>query len=90
MLTEFKKYRDQQAKIATKETTDAIAPTQRKRTGAEAIVNSIGIMASKIGDLEFPDFSAEDRTMVIDAMTSLKDALDEAIPRAGENKKKPT
>jgi hypothetical protein len=47
-------------------------------------------MASKIGDLEFPDFSAEDRTMVIDAMTSLKDALDEAIPRAGENKKKPT
>ena len=28
--------------------------------------------------------------MVIDAMTSMKDALDEAIPRAVKNKKKPT
>ncbi len=90
MLTQFKKYRDQQAKAAAKETADATAPTQRKRTRAEAIVNSIGIMASKIGDLEFPDFSAEDRAMVIDAMTSLKDTLDEAIPRAVKNKKKPT
>ena len=88
MLTEFKKYRDQQAKIAAKETADATAPTQRKRTRAEAIVNGIGVMASKIGDLEFPDFSAEDRAMVIDAMTSLKDTLDEAIPRAVKNKKK--
>ena len=90
MLTQFKKYRDQQAKAAAKETADATAPTQRKRTRAEAIVNSIGVMAAKIGDLEFPDFSKEDRAMVIDAMTSLKDTLDEAIPRAVKNKKKPT
>ena len=90
MLTEFKKFREKQAKTAAKETADATAPTQRKRTRAEAIVNSIGIMAAKIGDLEFPDFSAEDRAMVIDAMTSLKDTLDEAIPRAMKNKKKPT
>jgi len=85
-----RKYRDQQAKIAAKETADAAAPTQRKRTRAEAIVNSIAMMANKIGDLEFPDFSAEDRAMVIDAMTSMKDTLDEAIPRAVKNKKKPT
>ena len=90
MLTQFKKYRDQQAKIAAKETADATAPTQRKRTGAEAIVNNIGIWSSKIGDLEFPDFSAEDRTMIIEAMTSLKDSLDEAITRAVKNKKEPT
>jgi ParB family transcriptional regulator, chromosome partitioning protein len=80
MLTAFKKYRDQQTKIAAKETADATAPTQRKRTRAEAIVNSIGITAGKIGDLEFPDFSEEDRAMVIEAMTSLKDTLDEQSP----------
>jgi len=90
MLTEFKKYRDQQAKIAAKETADATAPTQRKRTRAEAIVNSIAMTASKIGDLEFPGFSAEDRAMIIETMTSMKDTLDEAIPRAVENRKKPT
>lgn len=89
MLTQFKKYRDQQAKAAAKDTETA-APAERKRTRAEAIANSIGTMASKIGDLEFPDFSAEDRAMVIDAMTSLKDTLDEAIPRAVKNQKKPT
>jgi len=89
MLTQFKKYRDQQAKAAAKETADAAAPTARKRTRAEAVVNSIAMMANKIGDLEFPNFSAEDRAMLIEAMTSLKDALDEAIPRAVKNKKKP-
>ena len=47
-------------------------------------------MASKIGDLEFPDFSEEDRTMIIETMTSMKDTLDEAIPRAVKNRKKPT
>ncbi|MCX5826134.1 MAG: hypothetical protein NTY86_22370 [Deltaproteobacteria bacterium] len=45
---------------------------------------------SKIGDLVFPDFSGEDRAMIIEAMTSLKDTLDEAIRRAVKNKKKPT
>ena len=85
----LKKYRDQQAKAAAKETADATAPTQRKRTRAEAIVNSIAMMASKIGDLEFPDFSAEDRAMIIDAMTSMKDTLEPAITRAVKNKKKP-
>jgi ParB family chromosome partitioning protein len=90
MLTQFKKYRDQQKKIAAKATTDAAAPAQRKRTRVEAIVNSIAMVASKIGDMEFPDFSAEDRTMIIETMTSLKDTLDEAIPRAMKNQKKPT
>jgi ParB family transcriptional regulator, chromosome partitioning protein len=88
MLTEFKKFRDQQAKIAAKETGTAV-PAERKRTKAEAIANAIGIAAAKIGDLEFSDFSKEDRTMIIDAMNSMKETLDEAIPRAVKNKKKP-
>jgi ParB family chromosome partitioning protein len=93
MLTQFKKYQDQQAKIAAKakETVDAAtAPAPRKRTRAESIVNSIGMMVTKIGDLEFPDFSAEDRAMIIEAMTSMKDTLEPAITRAVKNKKKPT
>jgi ParB family chromosome partitioning protein len=88
MLTQFQKYQDQQAKAAAKETGTA-APAERKRTRAEAIANTIGITAAKIGDLEFPDFSKEDRAMIIDAMNSMKETLDEAIPRAVKNKKKP-
>ena len=88
MLTQFKKYREQQVKAATKETADATAPARRKRTKAEAIVNSIAMIAVKIGDLEFPDFSDEDRNVLIVTMTSMKEALDAAITRAVKNKKK--
>jgi ParB family transcriptional regulator, chromosome partitioning protein len=89
MLTAFKKYRDQQAKLAAKLTDDATAPTHRKRTRAEALVNGIGVMAAKIGGLELSGFSKGDRTMIIDAMTSLKDTLDAAIPQVVKGKKKP-
>lgn len=89
MLTQFRKYRDQQAKAVAK-ISKAATPKERKRTRAEAVVHSLDIMVNKIGDLEFPDFSEEDRAMVIDAMTSMKDTLDEAILRAVKNKKKPT
>ncbi|MCE5264321.1 MAG: ParB/RepB/Spo0J family partition protein [Deltaproteobacteria bacterium] len=89
MLTQFQKYQDQQARIAAKETADAAAATQRKRTRAESIVNTIGITAAKIGDLEFPDFTEADRTMIIESMNYMKETLDEAIPRAVKNKKKP-
>ncbi len=89
MLTQFRKYREQQAKADAREA-GTTPPAERKRTKAEAIINGIGSMASKIGDLEFPDFTAEERTGMIEAMNSLKDALDEAIPRAVKNRKKPT
>jgi ParB family transcriptional regulator, chromosome partitioning protein len=88
MLTQFRKYQDQQAKVAAKET-DAAAPAERKRTRAESLVNNIGIWSSKIGDLEFPDFTKAERTSIIDAMNSMKETLDEAIPRAVKNQKKP-
>jgi ParB family transcriptional regulator, chromosome partitioning protein len=88
MLTQFQKYQDRQAKIAAKESGTPV-PAERRRTRAEAIANTIGITAAKIGDLQFPDFSKEDRTMIIDAMNSMKEILDEAIPRAVKNQKKP-
>jgi ParB family chromosome partitioning protein len=88
MLTQFQKYRDQQARIAAKENADAAAPKQRKRTRTEALVNGIAMMATKIGDLEFPDFSAEDRAVMIETMTSMKDTLEAAITRAVRNEKK--
>jgi ParB family chromosome partitioning protein len=87
MLTKFQQYRDKQAKLAAKE--QEAAPAARKRTKAESLANTIGSAASKIGDIEFPDFSAEDRAMLIESMNSMKETLDEAIPRAVKNKKKP-
>ena len=63
------------------------APAERKRTKAEAVANGIGIMVSKIGDLDFPSFSAEDRAMLIETMTSMKDTLESAITRAVKNRK---
>ena len=84
MLTKFRQYRDLQAKLAAR---DAGAPTERKRTKAETLANSIAIMVSKISDLDFPSFSAEDWAMIIETMTSLKDPLEAAITRAVKNEK---
>src|SRR5512138_3327149 len=48
MLTQFRKYREQQAREAAKETEEPDAPAQRKRTRAEAISGVIGDTANKI------------------------------------------
>jgi ParB family chromosome partitioning protein len=88
MLTLYNQYREKQAKAAEKEKESGGAVT-RKRTKAEALADKIGIMVNAIGDIEFPDFSEEDRTMLIEAMTALKDTLEPAITRAVKNKKKP-
>ena len=40
-----------------------------------------------IGDLEFPDHSAEDRAKLIEVMNTVKDTLDAAITRVVKNKK---
>ncbi len=81
MVTQFKKYRDQQAKTTARQTA---ASTTRKRTKAEALAGQIGAMQNKIGDLDFPSFSTEDREMVTEALTSLKNTLDEALDRAAQ------
>ena len=54
-------------------------PIADSRTSAEAIANSNGSMAAKIGDLEFPDFTQEERTGIIEAMNSLKETLEDLL-----------
>jgi len=46
MLTQFRQYREKQAKLAAK---DAAAPATRKRTKAEALAEGIGLMISQVG-----------------------------------------
>lgn len=89
MLTEFRRFREQQAKDAAQEGATSGGPEQRRRTKAEAIANDIGTVSGKIGFLEFPDFSTEDRAMIIGAMTAMQNTLNEAIPRATDNRRKP-
>jgi ParB family chromosome partitioning protein len=89
MMTKYNQYREKQAKAAAKEQ-EAGATATRKRTKAEALAEGIGNTASKIDDIDFPSFSAEDRTMLIESMNALKDILEPAITRAVKNKKKPT
>jgi ParB family chromosome partitioning protein len=84
MVTQFKKYRDQQAKTAARQ---SAASTTRKRTKAEALASQIGAMQNKIGNLDFPSFSTGDREMVTETLTSLKNTLDEALDRAAQGGK---
>ena len=44
-------------------------------------------MQNKIGDLDFPSFSTEDREMVTETLNSLKNTLDEALDRAAHGGK---
>jgi ParB family transcriptional regulator, chromosome partitioning protein len=80
MLTEFRKYREQQAKEASSRTT-------HKRTRAEALVSTLGALDRRIADLDFPSFSTEDRQRVVETLTALKDTLDEALDRAAQGGK---
>ena len=89
MMTRYRELRDKQAKLAAKAEAAAAAPAKRKRTKAEAIAHLIDVTTEKVGDLEFPDFSAEERAKLIEVMTSMKDTLEEAITRAVKNRKKP-
>jgi len=85
MLTQFKKYEDQQAKVTTNQ--GAASTTARKRTKAEGLVSTLGAVDRRIADLDFPSFSTEDRAMVVETLTALKDTLDEALNRAAQGGK---
>jgi ParB family chromosome partitioning protein len=88
MLTQFRKYREQQAKSAAK-LGEAAEARERKRTRAEAVAHGIDLPANKIGDLEFPDCTETERSLIIAAMTTLQETLGEAIPRAVANRRRP-
>jgi hypothetical protein len=58
--------------------------TTRKRTKAETLAGQIGAIQNKIGDLDFPSLSTEDREMLTETLNSLKGTLDEALERAAQ------
>lgn len=82
MLSQFGKYRERRAKIAAKEADGAPAPAPRKRTRAEIIANRVTLVATQIGDMAFTDLAEADRVMLVEAMTSLQNALEPALARA--------
>ena len=69
MLTQFQLYRKQQAQAGVKKTPGA------KRTKAETLVNNFGATQMKIAALDLPEFSTEDRDMIMETLTSLKNTL---------------
>ncbi|MFZ4438411.1 MAG: ParB/RepB/Spo0J family partition protein [Syntrophales bacterium] len=81
MVTAFKKYRDQQAKLAARQ---AGTLTSRKRTKAETLTSQIDAMKDKISGLELLSLAKTDREMVMEAMTSLQNAMNEAFNRAAQ------
>ena len=81
MVTQFRKYRDRQARTTARQTT---ASTARTRTKLEALAGQIGAMQNKIGDLDFPALSTAEREMAREVLTSLKNTVDEALDRAAE------
>jgi hypothetical protein len=54
----------------------------RPRSGAPA--NQISALQNTISDLDFPSLSTEDREMVTETLTSLKNIVDEALVRAAK------
>jgi hypothetical protein len=75
MTTQFRKNRDPQAKTGFQKSPGV------KRSRAETLAGQIGVMKNRNGNLDLPSFSAEDREMVTEAQTSLKNTLEDAPPR---------
>ena len=76
MVTQFQLYRKQQAQAGVKKTPGV------KRTKAEAPVNNLGATGLKIAALDLQEFSTEDRDMIVETLTFLKNTLGEALAGA--------
>ncbi|MCX5821325.1 MAG: ParB/RepB/Spo0J family partition protein [Deltaproteobacteria bacterium] len=76
MVTQFQLYRKQQEQAGVKKTPGA------KRTKAEALANNLGATQMKIAALNLQEFSTEDRDMIMETLTSMKNTLEEAIAAA--------
>jgi hypothetical protein len=76
MVTQFQLYRKQQAQAGVKKTPGA------RRTKAEALVNNFGATGLKIATLDLQEFSTEDRDMIMETLTSLKNTLEETLAGA--------
>jgi len=76
MVTQFQLYRKQQAQAGVKKTPGV------KRTKAETLVNNFGATQMKIAALDLQAFSTEDRDMITETLTSLKNSLEETLAGA--------
>jgi len=76
MVTQFQLYRKQQAQAGVKKTPGV------RRTKAEALVNNFGATQMKIAALDLQAFSTEDRDMITETLTSLKNSLEETLAGA--------
>ena len=81
MMTAFKKYRAQQAKLTARQ---AGAATPRKRTKAEALTSQFEALQEKVSELDLLAFAQPERTMVIEAISALQTALNGAFDRAAQ------
>ncbi len=79
MLTQFKKFRDRQARAAARQ---RVALKPRRRTRVEALACQLGALQDQIDNLDLLSFPRGDQEFVMEAMTDLQDALDEAFDRA--------
>ena len=75
MVTQFQLYRKQQAQAGVKRTPGA------KRTKAETLVDTFGATGFKIAALDLQAFSTEDRDLVMTALATLQNTLNEAFDR---------
>ena len=76
MVTQFQLYRKRQEQAGVKKSPGA------KRTKAETLVSIFGATQMKIAALNLPEFSTEDRDMIMETLTSLKNTLEEALAGA--------
>ncbi|MCX5819755.1 MAG: ParB/RepB/Spo0J family partition protein [Deltaproteobacteria bacterium] len=81
MATQFQLYRKQQSQTGVKKTSGA------KRTKAEALVNNFGATQIKIAAMDLQEFSTEDRDMIMETLTSLKNTLEGVIAGASKPSK---
>jgi ParB family transcriptional regulator, chromosome partitioning protein len=83
MATQFKLYRRQQERAGVRKTPAA------KRTKTEIVINNLGATESRIAMLDLQEFSTEDRMIIMETLTSLKNTLEGVIAGAPDPGKTP-
>lgn len=74
MLTQYRKFREQQKLVGVKKTRPG-----GKRTKAETFINNIAATEQKISSLDVQSLSTDDQAIVTQAMSSLKNTLEIAL-----------
>ncbi|MEI7636826.1 MAG: ParB/RepB/Spo0J family partition protein [Syntrophus sp. (in: bacteria)] len=74
MLSQYAKYKQQRAKAAEK-----TSPASVRRNPAEALAASLEASGKKVAAIDLNTLTVGDRSLVIDAITNLKDTLGNAL-----------